>query len=282
MARAVSERLTQVLLAAAIVALLAIQVAIKPGFDPAAIRAAAESYGGPSKWIERRAQDFDLPLRDGSTFRLADHVGRDIIVLNFFATWCAPCREEMPELQRYVDDLNNTSSHVILLGVDVEEPPDTVDAFVRRLGISFPVGIDDTGALARTFGVEAFPTSVVIGADGRIKLHQSGAISNTDVAFGAIVPRELLALTTTRQPPARAGFVAPADSPSHVAELTGRALAIAQAMPCPCGCDGMRVITCECQTAKRIRTRLGAGVDSALSDGKVMEALNKAFCMKGM
>jgi peroxiredoxin len=278
----VSDGLTQALLGVSIVLLLAVQILVKPGFDPAAIRAVAESLGGPSEWDGRIAPDFDLPLRDGSIFRLSEHVGREVVVLNFFATWCVPCRDEMPELQRYARQ-HAAPSGFVLIGVDAAEQPDQVDAFVLRHAVGFPAGIDATNAVGRAYGINAYPTTVLIGADGRIRLYQRGAISNAEVAFGTIVPREVAALSLpghTNLPP-RTGFVPPPD-PANAAGLSGRALAIAEAMPCPCGCEHLRVVACSCQTARAIKAKLRAGVDGALTDGQIMETLNKEFCMKGM
>lgn len=275
-----SERLTQALLAAAVVLLIAVQAKTKPGFDRHNIQAVAEQLGAPNRWVERKAPDFTLPLRDGSTFRLAEHVGREVVVLNFFATWCVPCRDEMPELQRFAAEMESDSKRVLVVGIDAEERAEQVDAFLQRYGVNFPAGIDQVGSIAAAYGVDAFPTTVVIGADGRIKLYQAGAISNADVALSGAVDSEVGRLGAP-PPPARSGFAPAADSADAMG-LTGRALAIAEAMPCPCGCDDRRVISCDCRTAKAIKEKLRAGVDGSLSDGKVMESLNKEFCMKGM
>jgi peroxiredoxin len=268
------------LLGVALPLMVVVQVIIKPGFDPRAIQEVAATFGRPSIWQGRRAEAFTFPLRDGSTFRLSEHVGRNVVVLNFFATWCEPCREEMPELQRYAGSLAAQSNRVVLLGIDAQERPEAVDAFLRRFDVGFPVGIDDQGSIARAYGVDSLPTTVVIGADGRITLYQRGAISNADVALGLVVPREVAALGAPSPPP-RTGFTPPPDA-ADATGLSGRALAIAEAMPCPCGCDDRRVVACDCQTAKAIKAKLRAGVDGALTDGKVMETLNKEFCMKGM
>src|SRR5512134_3821008 len=81
--------------------LLAFQFYAKPAPAPEAIQAQAQMFTDVVQWKERIAPDFELPLLDGTTFKLTDHIGRRAIVLNFFATWCGPCRSEMPELQQY-------------------------------------------------------------------------------------------------------------------------------------------------------------------------------------
>ena len=278
------------------VALVGINLRIKPGLDRTQIDQAAAMFGAGNAWHGRVAHDFELPrLRDDAAFHLADHVGREVVIVNFFATWCGPCRAEMPELQRYVARLERESKKVALVAVDAQEKHDLVDAFARDLGLEFPIAIDDDGSTLKAYGVDAYPTTVVIGADGHIKLYQSGAIFNADVAFDAVLAPELRAIAEghgiSREaylnasqddvPPPRTTF-RPSDTPeSGTDALTGRAKAIAEAMPCPCGCE-KRVAACTCQTATGIKNRLRAGVDANLSDGKVMEKLNKEFCMKGM
>jgi len=274
--------------------MLSAQVAIKPGLNAEAVHEAARMFGSATAYNGMFVDDFELPLRDGTTFRLADHVGRDIVVLNFFATWCEPCRVEMPELAGYAARHSATPA-VRLIAIDVEERPAEVDAFIQRLRLTLPVGIDARGSIARQFTVTAYPTTAVVGVDGRIKLYQVGAIRNADAALNRIVDAESAALAD-RQHDWHAEYVANSSgnaSPSRRRDgftppdtgaadgLSGRARSIAEAMPCSCGCDD-RVIACDCHTAKGIKAALRAGVDASLTDKEVMEKLNKEFCMRGM
>lgn len=289
-----SDRLAWILSGVLGIAFVTVNAAIKPGFDAREIQSAAAFFGSAAQWDNRLAPDFELTLRDGSAFRLADHVGREVVVLNFFATWCGPCRAEMPELQRYATRMAAESRPFLLVGIDAEEQPQLVDAFVRDLALTFDVGIDASGEVMRKYGVSSFPTTVIIGADGRVKLYQTGAISNGDVAFTPLVTPELTVLAEGRgasrqayldaleKEPDRPSAAAGEDKDAaDAASLTGRALSIAQAMPCPCGCSD-RVIACNCKTAKGIRARLGEPLDPQATDRQIMERLNEEFCMKGM
>ena len=274
------------------VVLAAAQAFMKPGFDPVDARRVARTFDGGSEWRGRPAGDFELTLRDGTPFRLSDHIGREVVVLNFFATWCAPCLAEMPELQHFVDRMARERRPVAFLAIDAQEPAGRVDEFARRASLALPVAIDVTGRVGARYGVDAWPTTVVIGADGVIELYQTGAISNADVTLAPVVAADFARLAAghetaeslrkewagaTKRPAPREGWTPP-DAGSA---LTGRALAIAEAMPCPCGCDE-KVIACTCQTANAIKASLKAGVDAALSDADVMRRLDKQFCMKGM
>ncbi len=273
----------RVSLLAVVAALVAVQVRFKAQPDAEEIARFGGSFTQPGDWAGRVAPDFELRLLDGRTFRLADEVGRHVVVLNFFATWCGPCRAEMPELERFQRDAGDS---VVLLGIDAEEKASLVTAFRDELRLTCPIGIDESGGILKRFQVGTFPTTVVIGADGRVKLYEIGAIANADVTLRPIVTTELASIAAGQGVDrdaylaAAAAAVAPtpADGPRA---LEGRARRIAEAMPCPCGCSDL-VSECDCKTAKGIKARLAEGVSEGLTDAEVMEALNKEFCMKGM
>jgi thiol-disulfide isomerase/thioredoxin len=125
---------------------------------PAAQPAPQISIGG-------LAPDFGgATLADGP-FRLADHIGRETVVLNFFTTDCGPCREEIPALSAFYAA---HKSAMAMLGVDAVETPAVVSAFAQRLGAKYPVTID-SGPLLKAYGVTGYPTTVVIGADGTVQ-----------------------------------------------------------------------------------------------------------------
>ncbi len=177
----------RLLLAVALVAaIVAVNAAFKAGPDRQMIARMSRTQSAPSRWHGRLAPDVELPTLDGGRYRLSDDIGRRVVILNFFATWCGPCRAEMPELERYQQQAGDA---VRLVGVDAQEARELVAAFIDQMKTTFPVVIDD-GVVQRRYGVDSFPTTVVIGADGRIKLYEVGMIANTDVALRALVDRE--------------------------------------------------------------------------------------------
>jgi thiol-disulfide isomerase/thioredoxin len=153
---------------------------LKPAPTEKEIHDQSRGMSGGVDWRNRTAPDFDLTTTRGGRFRLSENVGKKIVVLNFFATWCGPCRAEMPELNRYFDE--HKSQPFVLLGIDAEEKGDRVDAFLDELKVDFPAGVDE-GAISKQYGVESFPTTVVIGVDGKVQLYETGALANADVAF---------------------------------------------------------------------------------------------------
>ncbi len=123
---------------------------------------------------------FDLlGLAEGSLSTAELH-GRPLVI-NFWATWCAPCREEMPMLQaawqRYGD-------RVTLLGVDVGETPAQVAPFVAELGITFPIALDQDRSVSTTYNVRGLPTTFFVDSDGVIRYIYPGQLNSAIFAEG--------------------------------------------------------------------------------------------------
>ena len=107
---------------------------------------------------------------DGRTISLSDYKGR-VIILNFFATWCPPCREEIPDFIELQKDFGGRGLTIVGISLDTE-PPDEVRRFSRERGINFMVlyAGDQSQALAdRVGGIRGIPTSLLIGRDGNVR-----------------------------------------------------------------------------------------------------------------
>ncbi len=120
-----------------------------------------------------RAPGFDALDTAGDRVRLSDLQGR-IVVLNFWATWCEPCRAEMPLLQARARDLETTGLTVI--GVNYDEPADTVRAFQTELGLTFPLVLDPGGTTQSLYRVLAYPTTFFVDAAGVIRFQHLGVM----------------------------------------------------------------------------------------------------------
>lgn len=125
------------------------------------------------------APDFELPLLDGGTIRLSDLRGK-VVFLNFWATWCAPCLVEMPDMDR----LNNMLDHpdFVMLSVSVDEGgEEVVRSVLEQYSWSFPVLLDASGGSRRlssrtgkAYGITGVPETFVIDRGGYIVRHESG------------------------------------------------------------------------------------------------------------
>jgi len=264
---------------------------LKPGLNEKAINEYAQNMSNSIEWQEQIAPDFELRTINGEQFRLADNIGKKIIVLNFFATWCEPCREEMPELNRYANE--HKGDGFLLVGIDAEEKQDRVEAFLKDLKVDFPVGIDE-GNLQKRYAVGAFPTSVLIGVDGKVQFYETGALVNAEVAFdrllaqnrGLIASGKAISLEDYRlQAQKRQALptrqIQANNTPEEEYKFDERGKRIVARMDCPCGCV-KKVQACTCNTSTKIKKALTTEDFKGQPDDQIEKSLNKRFCGEGM
>jgi peroxiredoxin len=111
------------------------------------------------------AEDFTLPTHGGGTIRLSEARGK-VVMINFWATWCPPCLEEMPAMERLYRQQKDTGFTLIAVSVDAD--PRKVAPFVTEHRLTFPIGLDPKMDLASAYGVRALPSSFVVGRDGTL------------------------------------------------------------------------------------------------------------------
>ena len=112
------------------------------------------------------AVDFELPVLSSDTRRSLSSFEGDVILLNFWASWCPPCIEEMPSMQALYEQLGGAGFEIV--AVNLQEDPATVQSFIDKNGYDFPVLLDRSGSVAREYGVRGIPTSYVVHSDGRL------------------------------------------------------------------------------------------------------------------
>lgn len=117
------------------------------------------------------APDFALRSLDGQNRRLSEMRG-EVVMINFWATWCGPCREEMPLLDRIYQQYHPVGFEV--LGVNVDDAGSTrAVEMAKNLGVSFPVLFDEAKSVSRLYGIDTMPMTVLIARDGTVRyLHQ--------------------------------------------------------------------------------------------------------------
>lgn len=111
------------------------------------------------------AEDFTLKTLKGGTVSLKDYRGR-LIFLNFWATWCPPCRAEMPSMQRLWEEFKEED--FVILAIDIQEESKLVSSFMNERGLSFPVLLDEKGKVARSYGIRGIPTTFFLNPEGEI------------------------------------------------------------------------------------------------------------------
>ncbi len=131
-------------------------------------------FSKPQQAKKEMAPDFTLALLDGKTFRFGEHKGKPVLI-NFFASWCLPCREEMPVLEKIVHEYQPKG--VIFLGIAVDDTEKKMKDFIARYGVTFPVGLDTTATVQKSFGLYGIPTTYFIDKNGTINYFHSGAVT---------------------------------------------------------------------------------------------------------
>jgi len=118
------------------------------------------------------APEFDIVTVDGETTPLNDLLGTKIIVLDFWATWCAPCREALPILIKVTGEFKD--KNVVFFAVNQQEDADTIRAFLQKEGLEPTVAMDPEGKIGEAYSVTGIPQSVIIGLDGKVQVVHVG------------------------------------------------------------------------------------------------------------
>ena len=130
-----------------------------------------------------KALDFDLKDQYGNSHKLSDYRGKTIF-LNFWATWCPPCRAEMPHIEELYKEYNENSEDVIILGIaspDFGQEGDQghIESFLKENNYTFPVMFDDGGLLSFEYGLNSLPSTLIINSDGYITKYVPGAMDKS-------------------------------------------------------------------------------------------------------
>lgn len=137
---------------------------------------------GPAAQVGKMAPSFALHDDFGGSVTLDHYRGR-VVVMNLWASWCPPCRAEMPDLQR----LSQRYPTLVVLGVNEGESAERARAFAQSLRIGFPIWIDDAQRYGRVYAALGLPTTVVIGTDGTVVRAFDGALTYAQMS-DAVTP----------------------------------------------------------------------------------------------
>ena len=146
---------------------------------PGAASASEPVVGQWQSGRDQPAPDFALATLSGETFRLSEQRGK-VVVLNFWATWCPPCREEIPDFVALQHEFRDRG--VVFVGVSEDEEGEAVvRPFAEEYGINYPIVFDDGTLTTRFEGVTGYPTTYLIDQEGRILAYMPGGLTQAEL-----------------------------------------------------------------------------------------------------
>lgn len=136
--------------------------------------------GGCKEAPKEAATDFTIELFDGGSFTLSEHKGRPVVI-NFFASWCIPCKAEAPALDKVYKE--HKIKNVAFLGIAVQDTAPAAMGFVEENGITFPAGLDKDSKIKEAFGVYGVPVTYFIDKNGKINYTHAGMLTEDLIRY---------------------------------------------------------------------------------------------------
>jgi thiol-disulfide isomerase/thioredoxin len=136
----------------------------------------------PHELVGKAAPEFEIDVLDGEAFKLQDVIGKKVVMLDFWATWCGPCVAALPQISAAAEELKDKD--VIFYAVNLRETPEDVKAFLEEQKLDVPVLLDAEGEVGDLYKAAAIPQTVLIGKDGRVQV--------VHVGFGGDVKQKLI------------------------------------------------------------------------------------------
>jgi peroxiredoxin len=123
--------------------------------------------------------DFELADVNGKTVKFGEAIrGKKVVMINFWASWCGPCRVEMPSFEKLYNDEKDHGFIILAIAEDKDRPK--LDKYLKDKPLSFPVLIDENNALAEKLKIESYPTTVLVNGNGKIRQVDEGVQSYTE------------------------------------------------------------------------------------------------------
>ncbi|MDQ2927522.1 MAG: TlpA family protein disulfide reductase [Pseudomonadota bacterium] len=148
----------------------------------------AAPYAVPAIAPLSAAPDFTLRTMNGPNMRLQEQRGR-VVMVNFWATWCGPCRQEMPQLNRLYEKYH--AAGFVLLGVNVDDDQQKAAEVAGKLGVTFPVLLDSDKLVSKLYDLSTMPSTVIIDRDGNVRYVHRGYLTGYEDSYEKQI-RELL------------------------------------------------------------------------------------------
>lgn len=153
-----------------------------------ALAALGQPAASAALQMHATAPDFTLRALTGPTLRLAEQRGH-VVLVNFWASWCGPCRQEMPQLNRLHDKYR--AAGLVLVGVNIDDDPRLAAEVATRYQLRFPVLLDTDKAVVKRYDLGAMPATVLIDRDGRVRQLHRGYREGLELTYDQQI-RELI------------------------------------------------------------------------------------------
>jgi peroxiredoxin len=128
--------------------------------------------------VNKPAPEFQLTSLDGRTVSLADYRGKKKLVVSFWASWCGPCRMELPMLRKFYEDNRKNAEQFEIVAISIDENEQAANSFATKAKLSFPVLLDSDHKTADAYSVEGIPVLYVIDKDGKVTYGHEGLEPN--------------------------------------------------------------------------------------------------------
>ncbi|MBT3322350.1 MAG: TlpA family protein disulfide reductase [Anaerolineae bacterium] len=138
------------------------------------VESGPEEYSSVPMEVDFLAPELSLTNLSGEKENLEDYHGQ-VVLVNLWATWCPPCKAELPVLQEFYED--HVEEGFVIIGIDSQEKPETVEKYLATINLTYPIWIDENGDGAKAFSSYTLPTSFVIDREGTVRLAWTGQIS---------------------------------------------------------------------------------------------------------
>jgi peroxiredoxin len=158
------------LLGIAVLALLTVLLTWRASLLETALQSESEQ----PELVNKPAPDFSASTLEGRTVALADFRGQKKVVVTFWASWCGPCRMEMPSLIEFYKNNHSDSSDFEILAVSIDADPKEAADFATAMKLNFPVLLDSSKKIADAYGVEGIPTMFIIDKSGKVIYGRAG------------------------------------------------------------------------------------------------------------
>lgn len=128
--------------------------------------------------VGQKAPDFSLTTLTGEQVRLSDYEGKGVFI-NFWASWCAPCKEEMPDMEKQYQQMKDEG--IEILAINFAQAEVVVSSFVNQMGLSFPILLDTDKAVSDRYGINPLPSSFFIDKDGIVVAKQEWMLTEQEI-----------------------------------------------------------------------------------------------------